>query len=56
MVQQLLCLYLWEIAKKHDGPKVKVRSFAQASDTMSLHDRSDLTGFATTKIAAKKGV
>ena len=44
----------WEIAKKHDGPKVKVRSFAQASDTMSLHDRSDLTGFATTKIAAKK--
>ncbi len=44
----------WEKAKKMDGPKVKVRAFAQASDTMSLHDRTDLTGFTTTKIAAKK--
>jgi len=43
----------WEVAKHHDGPKVKVKAFAQASDTMSLHDRPDLTGFMTTKIAAR---
>ena len=44
----------WEKAKQYDGPKVKIKAFAQASDTMSLHDRSDLTGFDTTKIAARK--
>ena len=44
----------WETAKQFDGPKVKVKAFAQASDTMSLHDRSDLTGFDTTKIASRK--
>ncbi|MHA2168684.1 MAG: thiolase domain-containing protein [Candidatus Kariarchaeaceae archaeon] len=44
----------WENAKNYPGPKVKVKAFAQASDSMSLHDRSDLTGFDTTKIAAKK--
>ncbi|MCY3410285.1 MAG: thiolase domain-containing protein [Candidatus Heimdallarchaeota archaeon] len=44
----------WEQAKKMDGPKIKVRSFAQASDTMSLHDRPDITGFTTTKVAARK--
>lgn len=44
----------WEDAKKYDGPKVKIIAFSQASDTMSLHDRSDLTGFDTTKIAARK--
>ncbi|MHA2501349.1 MAG: thiolase domain-containing protein [Candidatus Kariarchaeaceae archaeon] len=43
-----------DVAKEYDGPKVKIRSFAQASDTMSLHDRPDLTGFTTTKVAARK--
>jgi len=49
-----LIMVPWEVAKKHDGPKMKIRSFAQASDTMSLHDRPDLTGFTTTKVAARK--
>ncbi len=44
----------WEKAKKMDGPKMKVSSFAQASDTMSLHDRPDITGFKTTQVAARK--
>jgi len=44
----------WEEAKKFDGPKIKIKSFAQASDTMSLHDRPDLTSFETTKVAARK--
>lgn len=44
----------WDEAKKMDGPKMKVTSFAQASDTMSLHDRPDITGFKTTQVAAKK--
>lgn len=44
----------WEEAKKMDGPKIKVKSFAQASDTMSLHDRPDITGFKTTQVAARK--
>lgn len=43
----------WDDRKKYEGPAVKVRSFAQASDTMALHDRSDFTGFTTTKVAAK---
>lgn len=44
----------WEETKKHDGPKMKVRAFAQASDTVALHDRSDLTSFNTTKIASRE--
>ena len=44
----------WEEAKKFDGPKVKIKAFAQASDTMALHDRADVTGFDTTKIASRK--
>ncbi len=43
----------WEDRHKYEGPAVKVRSFAQASDTMSLHDRPVLTGFKTTQIAAR---
>lgn len=43
----------WEEAKKIDGPKIRVRGFAQASDTVALHDRSDFTSFATTKIASR---
>lgn len=49
-----LIIVPWEEAKKFDGPKVKIRSFAQASDMMSLHDRNDFTGFTTTKVAARK--
>jgi acetyl-CoA C-acetyltransferase len=49
-----LIIVPWEDAKKFDGPKAKIRSFAQASDMMSLHDRTDYTGFATTKVAARK--
>ncbi|RMG26934.1 MAG: thiolase domain-containing protein [Methanobacteriota archaeon] len=44
----------WEDRKKYEGQAVRVRAFAQASDTMSLHDRKDLTGFTTTKVAARK--
>jgi acetyl-CoA C-acetyltransferase len=44
----------WEDRHKYEGEAVKVRSFAQASDTMSLHDRKDFTGFTTTKVAARK--
>ena len=44
----------WDKAKNYSGPKVKIRAFAQASDTMSLHDRPELTGFMTTKVAARK--
>jgi len=44
----------WEDRADYEGIRVKVKSFSQASDTMSLHDRNDLTGFMTTKVAARK--
>ncbi len=43
----------WEDRHKYEGQAVKVRGFAQASETMSLHDRTDITSFNTTKIAAR---
>ncbi|MHA2248991.1 MAG: thiolase domain-containing protein [Candidatus Kariarchaeaceae archaeon] len=43
----------WEKAKEYPGPKVKVKAFAQASDSMSLHDRTDFTGFTTTQVASR---
>jgi acetyl-CoA C-acetyltransferase len=44
----------WEKRHEYEGPKVRVKAFSQASDTMSLHDRPELTGFMTTKVAARK--
>ena len=43
----------WEHRNRYEGKAVKIRGFAQASDTMALHDRSDFTSFLTTKVAAR---
>lgn len=43
----------WEDRHKYEGQAIRVRGFAQASDTMSLHDRKDFTSFTTTKVAAR---
>ena len=43
-----------EYAKKHTDAYVKVSAVAQASDTLALFQRDDITSFMATKVAAKK--
>ncbi len=43
-----------EKAKEFSGHPVEIIASAQASDTMALHDRSELEGFRSTRIVAEK--
>lgn len=43
-----------ENAKKYTDTPIYVKASAQASDTITLHDRKDITTIGSTKVAAKK--
>ncbi|MFC1803926.1 hypothetical protein ACFL0D_08190 [Thermoproteota archaeon] len=43
-----------EVAKKYTDTPVFVAGIGQASDTMALHDRAELTSLRATKIASKQ--
>lgn len=43
-----------EIAKQYTDTPVRVKGIGQASDTMSLHDREDLTSLKATRLAARQ--
>lgn len=43
-----------EDAKKYTDTPIYVKASAQASDTITLHDRKDITTIGSTKVAAKK--
>jgi acetyl-CoA C-acetyltransferase len=41
-------------ARQHTDKPIKIMSSAQASDTLALHARSDITSFAATRVAAQR--
>jgi acetyl-CoA C-acetyltransferase len=43
-----------EVAKKYTDTPVYIKGMGQASDTMALHDRADLTTLKATKLAASQ--
>jgi acetyl-CoA C-acetyltransferase len=43
-----------EVAKEYTDSPVQVIGLGQASDTMALHDREDLTSLKATKVASRK--
>ncbi len=43
-----------EVAKRYTDTPIRIRSTAQASDALSLHDRASLSELKATKFAAKK--
>jgi acetyl-CoA C-acetyltransferase len=48
----VIILAAGEIAKRYTDAPVYLRGIGQASDTMSLHDREDMTTFRATRLAA----
>ncbi|MGD2142651.1 MAG: thiolase domain-containing protein [Candidatus Bathyarchaeota archaeon] len=50
----VLILTSGDVAKKYTDTPVYVSGIGQASDTMALHDREDLTTLNATKVAAKQ--